>query len=165
MDGTLHRTWSRVGEQPRVPTRGERKTAHVFGAISLDAEWLFQFSPVFNGHTFHLFLLELVAHFAGRKVFLVVDNGPCHWLDEAGKGWLAANQHLLEIHRLPPYSPEFNPVEGCWKATRREVTHNRYHPTPEDRDTALRAAFHGFQTDKARVVGHVLRFRAPTPTG
>ena len=48
----------------------------MFGAISLHAEWLFAFADVFNGHTFHLFLLQLVAHFSGRKVFLIVDDGP-----------------------------------------------------------------------------------------
>lgn len=37
LDGTLHRTWSRVGVQPRVDTFGTRKTAHVFGALSLEA--------------------------------------------------------------------------------------------------------------------------------
>jgi hypothetical protein len=110
-------------------------------------------------------LLQLVAHFAGRKVFLVVDNGPCHWLDEAGKAWLAASPDLLEIHRLPPYSPEFNPVEGCWKATRRVATHNRYYRTTDERDRALNGAFTGFQRDPATVAGHVRRFRegsAPT---
>jgi transposase len=62
---------------------------------------------------------------------------------------------------LPPYSPEFNPVEGCWKATRRAATHNRYHLTPEERDAALTAAFAGFQRDPSRVDDHVRRFREP----
>jgi transposase len=145
--------------QPRVPTRGERKTAHVFGAVSLEAEWLWQFSPVFNGHTFHLFLLHLIEHFPGRKVFLVIDNGPCHWLDDPGKAWLATQGDRIELHRLPPYSPEFNPVEGCWKATRREATHNRYYANTVERDAALAETFSGFQTEKARVDGHVRRYR------
>ena len=99
MDGTLHQTWSRVGVQPRVPTRGERKTAHVFGALSIEGDWTWWFAPVFNGHTFHVFLQMLVEHHAGRKVFLVVDNGPCHWLDDAGKRWLGENTDKVEIHR------------------------------------------------------------------
>jgi hypothetical protein len=36
LDGTLHQTWSRIGNQPRVDTYGLRKTAHVFGAVTLD---------------------------------------------------------------------------------------------------------------------------------
>ena len=39
VDGTLHQTWSRVGVQPRVATRGERKTAHVFGARPPRKSW------------------------------------------------------------------------------------------------------------------------------
>ena len=37
LDGTLHRTWARVGHQPHVDTFGMRKTAHVFGALSLES--------------------------------------------------------------------------------------------------------------------------------
>ena len=116
LDGTLHQTWSRVGVQPRVDTFGLRKTAHVYGAVSVDeAMFSYQFSPVFNGHTFHEFLVLLVEQYDGRKVFLIVDNGPCHWLDEAGKQWLAENQDRIELHRLPPYSPEFHETRwrGC----------------------------------------------------
>ncbi len=103
-----------------------RKTAHVFGAVSLeDADFTYRFAPVFNGHTFHQFLLQLTSKYGPRKLFLVIDNGPCHWLDDVGKAWLAANSHKLELHRLPGYSPEFNPVEGVWKATRKVTTHNR----------------------------------------
>jgi hypothetical protein len=36
LDGTLHRTWARIGHQPHVDTFGMRKTAHVFGALSLE---------------------------------------------------------------------------------------------------------------------------------
>lgn len=82
-----------------------------------DAAWHFRFEPVFNGHTFHEFLKQLVAHYGRRKVFLIIDNGACHWLDDEGKRWLAKNQRRIELHRLPPYSPEFNPAEGVWKAT------------------------------------------------
>ena len=53
LDGTLHSTWSRVGFQPRVDTFGQRKTAHIFGAVSLDeARFSYQFAEVFNGKHF-----------------------------------------------------------------------------------------------------------------
>jgi DDE superfamily endonuclease len=53
LDPTLHRTWARVGQQPRVATRGERKTAHIFGAIALDdARFDFAFASVFNSERF-----------------------------------------------------------------------------------------------------------------
>jgi len=101
LDGTLHQTWSEVGTQPRVPTYGLRKTAHVFGAVAVqDASFVYQFADIFNGHTFHEFLLTVVKHYARQKVFMVIDNGPCHWLDEAGKRWLAENLDKIELFRL-----------------------------------------------------------------
>ena len=52
LDGTLHRTWAPVGQQPRVDTFGMRKTAHVYGAVSVeDARFCFQFADVFNAAT------------------------------------------------------------------------------------------------------------------
>jgi hypothetical protein len=96
-----------VGVQPRVDTYGLRKTAHIFGAISLDeAKFTYRFAPVFNSRTFFEFLRQLVARYRGRKVFLIIDNAPCHRLDDEGKRWLRANRHLIELHRLPSYSPE-----------------------------------------------------------
>lgn len=149
-----------MGVQPRVDTFGERKTAHVFGAIaSHDASFAYRFADVFNGHTFHLFLMDLVAAYSPRKVFLVIDNGPCHWLDDAGKAWLAKNKHRMELHRLPPYSPEYNPTEGVWKATRKAATHNRFYRTVEERDQALITTFQGFQANPKKLLPLVARFQ------
>lgn len=149
-----------MGVQPRVPTYGLRKTAHVFGAISVDeAKFHYRFAPVFNGHTFHEFLEQLVAHYASQKIFLIIDNGPCHWLDDLGKEWLAKNAHAIELHRLPPYSPEFNPTEGVWKTTRKHVTHNRFFATVAARDGALTEAFERFRAEPELIAGHVARHR------
>jgi hypothetical protein len=96
-----------AGPQAAVDTYGLRKTAHLFGAIRMDnADFTYCFADVFNGITFWSFLEQLVR----KYVFLIIDNGPCHSLSDAGKQWLRANQHRIELHRLPPYSPELNPM-------------------------------------------------------
>jgi hypothetical protein len=137
-----------------------RKTAHVFGAVAVDtAAFVYQFADVFNGHTFHEFLLTVVESHAPRKVFMIIDNGPCHWLDDAGKKWLAENPDKLELFRLPPYSPEFNPTEGVCKTTRKMTTHNRFFPTVQDRDSALRQTFDEFQRTPKLIDHQVARFR------
>jgi hypothetical protein len=100
LDGTLHRTWSRVGVQPRVDTYGMRKTGHVFGAISL--------------------------------------------------------------FRLPPSSPQFNPLEGGWKTVKQPTTHNRFCHTTEERDAALVATFQRLDAQPAMIAGQVARFLGAT---
>lgn len=160
LDGTLHRTWAPVGEQPRVDTFGARKTAHVFGVLSLERRprFLYGFASVFNARTFHEFLKGLVRRSRRRKVFLIIDNAPCHNLDADGQRWLADNSHRIELFRLPAYSPEFNPIEGVWKETKKQTTHNRFFPTTDERDAALHTTFTRFQTTPALIAGHVARF-------
>ena len=160
LDPTLHRTWARRGQQPRIPTRGERKTGHVYGAIAVPtARFSYAFAEVFNGSTFHRFLKRLVAKYRATKLFLILDNAPCHNLDAEGKAWLAEHCDDIELHRLPSYSPEFNPTEGVWKTTRKMATHNRFFATTADRDHSLTRTFHAFQCKPELLAAHVERFR------
>jgi transposase len=159
LDGSLHRTWARVGVQPHVDTFGMRKTAHVFGAVSVEdrPRFRYMFAPVFNGDTFLIFLKELVKR-SRRKLFLILDNGPCHNLKDDGKAWLGRNRHRIELFRLPPYSPNYNPTEGAWKETKKRTTHNRFFHTTHERDAALVATFNAFQRDPSLLAGHLARF-------
>lgn len=159
LDGTLHRTWARRGVQPQADTYGQRKTAHVFGAVTIEESPIFhyQFASVFNGVTFLDFLKLLVAK-SKRKIFLILDNGPCHNLKEEGKEWLADNRHRIELFRLPPYSPNLNGIEGVWKETKKHTTHNRFFHTVEERDAALVGTFTRFQQKPAQIAGYVRRF-------
>lgn len=159
LDGTLHRTWARIGHQPLVDTFGQRKTAHVFGALSLamTPRFYYQFADVFKGTTFLLFLMHLVRS-CRRKIFLIIDNGPCHNLDEKGKSWLAANSHRIELFRLPAYSPNLNAIEGAWKETKKRTTHNRFFHTTQERDDALIETFETFKAQPPLLAGLVARF-------
>lgn len=159
LDGTLYRTWSRVGCQPTVDTYGQRKTAHLFGTISLrEADFSYWFAKVFNGYTFWSFLKRLVSKYKKRKIFLVIDNAPCHNLPSEGKEWLHNNRNKIELFRLPPYSPELNPIEPVWKTTRKMTTHNRFYSTVVERDTALRVTFRRFQKNPELIAAHVRRY-------
>jgi transposase len=159
LDGSLHRTWARVGCQPHVDTFGMRKTAHVFGAVSvqLRPRFHYRFAPVFNGETFLTFLKQLVAR-SRRKLFLILDNGPCHNLTDVGKAWLGRHTHRIALYRLPAYSPNFNPTEGAWKETKKRTTHNRFFRSTDERDAALVDTFAAFRSQPALLAGHVARF-------
>lgn len=81
------------------------------------------------GGTFFEFLRQLVARNDGRKVSLIIDNGSCHQFEDDGKCWLRENKHRIELHRLPPYSPEFMPMEAVRKTTCELATHNAFFVT------------------------------------
>lgn len=132
----------------------------MFAAVSLrKAEFAYRFADKFNSLSFLQFLKQLVNRFGGRKVFLIIDNAPHHNLSADGKQWLKHHSHVIELHRLPPYSPEFMPVEGIWKKTRKLTTHNTFYSTVDERNAALRKTFTGFQRKPRTLEGLVTRFR------
>lgn len=135
-----------------------RKTAHVLGIITLEQRprFLYQFAPVFNGGTFLAFLKGVVRR--SRKTFLTIDNGQCRNLDAVSERWLAAPRHRIELFRLPPYSPELNPIGGIWKVTKKRTTHNRFYKTTDERDAARVTTFTTFQATPVLVANDVARF-------
>lgn len=78
----------------------------------------------------------------GKKIALVLDNAPWH-----KKAYRLVKAEALpeyedirskvELIKLPPYSPDLNPIEQCWRITRREITHNRYFPQLADLENTL----------------------------
>lgn len=125
-DSTLHATWSRVGCPPEVPVTGERKSVKILGAIEL---WRTRFhyrrEAVFNATTYLAFLEQLARRYRRQGAILIQDNASYH-KDADVWGWFQSNRHWLEVHQLPPYSPELNPTERLWQHTRKNGTHNRF---------------------------------------
>ena len=79
-----------------VANRGELRWMVVDGAVS---------AP-----TLIRFLGRLVRD-ARRKVFLILDRLKAHRA-RLTRDWLAEHRSEIEVHYLPPYSPELNPDEG-----------------------------------------------------
>jgi transposase len=64
----------------------------------------------FTGAVFIDFLGRLVRDCGGRKVHLIVDGHPVHRA-KAVSAWVGRHGDRIELHFLPGYSPELNPVE------------------------------------------------------
>jgi transposase len=60
------------------------------------------------------FLKHLRRHIRG-KVYLFWDGIGIHRSVRVNE-WLLRNRHWLQVHRLPAYTPELNPVEGLWSS-------------------------------------------------
>jgi transposase len=128
-DPTLYRTWARRGQQPLIPTTGQRNTQKIFGAVDLyRAKFHYGFGDVFEGQSYTAFLDGLAQRYRRQEVFLVHDNAAYHRAPEV-REWLAFYGHRFHLCPLPKYSPEFNAVEPLWHYVRMEATHNHYHPT------------------------------------
>ena len=53
------------------------------------------------------------------------------------KDFLAMYSSWISIEHIPPYSPELNPIETCWKVTKSNVTKSQFFPTLENMQSAL----------------------------
>jgi transposase len=132
---TLYRTWARRGHQPQIPTRGERHTQKILGAVSVptgDFVWRHQ-TEYFNTQTYLSFVDEvLLPHYYRRRhrVYLIQDNASYHKKPEV-LDYFARHRRQIEVFLLPPYSPDFNATERLWHYTRVHSTHNRYFDRPE----------------------------------
>lgn len=159
---TLHATWARRASQPQIPTRGERNTQKVFGAVRLDnAQFTYLLQEdYFQWETYLAFVDQVLLpefYRRGHRIYLIQDNASYHKKPEV-YAWFKENRKRLEVFLLPPYSPEFNCVEQVWRYTRKQSTHNRYFETVEALCQALFATFDDIQRRPESILGLVNRF-------
>ncbi len=138
---TLHATWARRGSQPRIPTRDERHTQKIFGAVRLDN------APFIYLHQQDYFSGRDLSGLPGASGGSLLLPAPSPHLSdprqrllsqEAGNlDWFRANRRYVEVFQLPPYWPELKATERIWNYTRKQVTHNRFFDPPQDLCDAL----------------------------
>jgi len=103
----------------------------IFGAIELwQARFDYRQDKVFNGVTYLGFLEQLARRYRRQGVILIQDNASYH-KDAEVWAWFKSNRRWLEVHQLPPYSPELNATERLWQHTRKNGTHNRFFDTQD----------------------------------
>jgi transposase len=148
--GTVIRTWALVGIGIHVLSPPVRKSVKVMGAVRVGAnpQWHSRFVEVFNAATFIEFLNQLLRYYRGTKIHLITDNAQYH-KSPTVRRWLEGKEDLIELHFLPPYSPNLNAVEYLWRKTKRAITHNKFFPNLKDLKDALARRFNRFQGNPA----------------
>jgi transposase len=110
-DAAAGRSWAPVGQTPVIKRTGKRFRVNMLSAISNAGMLRFRlFVGSFNGPVFIDFLGRLLRDCGGRKVHLIVDGHPVHHA-KLVSAWVAGHAERIELHFLPGYSPELNPVE------------------------------------------------------
>ena len=110
-DAAAGRSWAPIGQTPVIKRTGKRFRVNMLSAISNAGLLRFRlFAGSFNGPVFIDFLGRLLRDCGGRKVHLIVDGHPVHRAKLVG-AWVAGHAERIELHFLPGYSPELNPVE------------------------------------------------------
>ncbi len=117
------RVWAPCGQTPVVKADPGRECTHFYGALDLlGGEEVVLRADLMTAEVSALFLTRLLLTHPDVPIRLLWDRAPWH-RGAAIEAVLAANPRL-QILWLPTASPELNPQEQVWKATRKAVSHN-----------------------------------------
>ena len=147
---TIKAAWFKKGSAPTVKSFPGRLKVSYSGFVIPETGELFAAKPTtFNyGTTIASIRAFLEKHPvpAGKKYALVMDNAPWHkktvrLVETERQPGYADIRESVTFVKLPPYSPDLNPIEQVWRITRRENTHNVFFPTVSKLEEAVDSAF------------------------
>jgi transposase len=131
--------WIKKGEIKTLPATNRQYRLHFIGAIALkNMEVIAQEYKTVNAENMIEFLKHLEASSSASKIHIICDNGPAN-KNKAIQAYLLTSK--IEIHYLPAYSPNLNPIERLWKIMREMNTHNRCYDKFDDFSRAIRKFF------------------------
>lgn len=114
-------TWAPKGQTPVVRTTGKRFSIQMLSAVGQDGHFEFMLREGrVNSEVFCDFLRQLILG-SNQPIFLIVDGSSIHKA-KIVKEFLEENKDKIELHIIPPYSPELNPDEQVWKNVKAEVS-------------------------------------------
>jgi transposase len=153
-DAAAGRSWAPVGQTPVIKRTGKRFRVNMLSAISNAGRLRFRlFTGSFNGPVFIDFLGRLLRDCGGRKVHLIVDGHPVHRA-KLVSAWVAGHAERIELHFLPGYSPELNPVELLNHDVKANAAGRRRPRSAGE----LRAELHGYLRRRQRQPAVLIRF-------
>jgi putative transposase len=124
----IGRMWMFRGQQAEVQTPGTNKKRYLCGSMHwrTGAVFLTEAAPK-QGRNSKLFLEHLddlrrrLRRY--RKIHVICDNARSHTSREVIE-YLWEHEGRIEVHLLPNYAPELNPIERVWWVLHEHVTRN-----------------------------------------
>ena len=141
--GTVTYVWARCGTRPRAVQDTRYKWTYLFGAVCPErAVGAGLVMPRANIGAMNLHLAEISkAVTPGAHAVLVLD----------GAGWHVSKKLVIPDNisplKLPPYSPELNPIENVWAYLRGTKLAHRLFDTYDDIVNACCEAWNSFLAD------------------
>jgi len=136
LETTYKKIWFPRGETPRAAFFWSSKKLTTFGALTSKHKFHYDFYDSQNSLTFKHFLRNLFDKLNNRKKYVLI-------LDNVGYHKTQCIRTLIQEYKnifveyLPPYSPELNPIETCWKVTKNQVTKSQYFTSIDEMQVKL----------------------------
>lgn len=122
--------WFLRGKKPVAKFFWSNKKINVFGALMQNGKLFCEQFDAQNSLTYKAFLSDFIDSIdMNKKYIFILDNASYHKTNVI-KNYLAKFNNI-KVEFLPPYSPELNPIESCWKKTRYDITNSNFFPNLE----------------------------------
>jgi transposase len=139
LEPSYKRIWFPKGEKPKGAFFWSSKKLLTFAALSSDHAFFYEFYDAQNTVTFLSFLQGFVKTLNPKKRYVfVMDNAGYHKTYPI-MNFLKLRSRFISVEFLPPYCPELNPIETCWKVTKNAVTKSQYFPSIDSMQDSLEA--------------------------
>ena len=150
--GIPHRRWARKGETPTLPIYGKYAKLNVFGIINpLSGQSHFQYIDRLNADCFIAFLIAILKEYPDApKIHVIVDNAPAHRANDVDD--FVSEEKRLELVKLPPYSPDLNPIETVWREVKKEAVYNTFYRLFDEFKESLTHHLRYFEGEKVKSV-------------
>lgn len=100
---------------------GRWQTVTMLGAVSVNGwQAVMTIPSPTDGDVFLAYLRDVLCPTLQAGQVVVMDNLPAHKVD--GVRTLIEDTGA-ELRYLPPYSPDFNPIEPCWSVVKQRLRH------------------------------------------
>jgi len=133
--------WIRKGHEKVIGTTATRTRINLVGAIQLGniSNTVTKEYETINGESIVDFLNALRSTYCdSKKINLILDQSGYHRSEIVKK---EAEKLGIELHFLPPYSPNLNPIERLWKVMNECVRNNRFFKGAKDFKDSVRLFF------------------------
>lgn len=148
----IGRTWFLKGKQRLIPTYGQHKGVKLIGTLDYaTGDILCVEEERYDAEAFRRFLSMVLDVYPTGKIVMVLDNARIHHA-KLLQPFLEVNSHRLELVFLPPYSPEFNLMEGVWKWLKETVIHNVFFGSVQKIILAVREFLQDVQQRREEVI-------------
>lgn len=148
----LQRTWFEKGKQRIIPTTGKHRGVKLLSTVDyVTGQIVWQEDEQYTAETFLTFLQKVVRHYPTGNIVIVLDNARIHHA-KLLEPFLEGMKGRLELVFLPPYSPQFNVVEGLWKWLKADVINNVFYHTVADIRNNVTAFMEEIEKDSRAII-------------
>jgi transposase len=151
--------WIKKGVRKEIPANTGRSRLNLSGIIDVtNHNVLIHEDKTLNAESTIRFFQKIEDAYPGKKKIHVFCDNASYYRNKTVQQYLKNSK--IELHFLPPYSPNLNPIERLWKWMKERVIYNTYYEYFDDFRKAVLGFFTLLSTTAVEsILGQTLRSR------